>query len=260
MTAHRVLLHACCGPCTTAVLEALRADGREVTAFFYNPNLHPAAEYERRRAAMARVSAAMCLEVLWQHPQQGAQEYIRAVRGREGERCRACYQLRLEAAARQAAAGGFDAFTTTLAISPYQDLDLLGQVGQEAASRHHTHFLFQDFRPLYRRSRELAAQLALYRQDYCGCRFSLQERAARLAARQARKETRLVGRNSPSMLHRSASRPAQPTGSVIPTGAAGVCVARSGGVSALQQPSDHRAAILQRSLPSPPSHAASETA
>lgn len=194
MAPGRLLLHVCCGPCTTAVLEALRRNGCDVDGFFYNPNIHPAAEYERRRQSMLVVAERMDLEVRWHHPEHELEEYLRAVRGREQERCRACYELRLGAAAREAAARGLDGFTTTLLISPYQDPQMLRESGEAAAAQHGTQFVFDDFRPLYRESREMAKQLDLYQQKYCGCLFSEIERAQRLAEREAHKAARRVER------------------------------------------------------------------
>ena len=172
----RLLLHICCGPCATALVEALRAEEYEVTGFFYNPNIYPIEEHERRKEALREFSRRAALPVIWGE-EDGLPVYLKKVAFAARNRCFHCYGLRLRKTAEQAASQGFDLFTTTLLISPYQNLERLNRAGLVAARRHRVPFLFRDFRPCYRRSREQSRSLGLYRQSYCGCFFSQLDRA-----------------------------------------------------------------------------------
>lgn len=167
----RILLHTCCGPCMLPVAEKLLAEQHDVGTYFYNPNIHPRAEYERRLEAYQAAVKSLGLEML-PPPQYEPQAYFRAITFREEERCRLCYQLRLFEAALACRDDRFDAFTTTLLVSPYQDLDVIRGVGEAAAAAVEVKFHFEDFRPLFPRTREMAGKLDLYHQKYCGCLYS----------------------------------------------------------------------------------------
>ena len=182
-----LLLHSCCAPCSSYVLEYLSKYFR-ITVFYYNPNIFPESEYAHRVEEQKRLIASMP----FQYPVKvlegrfEPQEYYDAVRGLEhipegGERCHACFRLRLEETAKTAAAGNFDYFTTTLTISPLKNATRLNEIGEELGEKYHLKWLPSDFKKKngYKRSIELSAQYDLYRQDYCGCVFSKQERAAR---------------------------------------------------------------------------------
>ena len=179
----RLLLHSCCGPCSSYVLECLAAHFR-VTVDYYNPNIFPAEEFEKRLSEQRRLLAEMPLPTkaeLIADPYDEA-EFLDAVKGLEaepegGKRCAVCYRLRLEHTAKRAAAEGFDFFTTTLTVSPYKHADVLNEIGKELAKTVGVPYLFSDFKKKdgYKRSCTLAAEYGLYRQDYCGCRFSLRE-------------------------------------------------------------------------------------
>ncbi len=175
----RLLTHVCCGPCFTATHESLAAQGRAVTAYFVNPNIHPPSEMRRRRIYLER----FCLDrgVPLVLAGNDMTDYFRAIHGVEEkpQRCRRCYRVRLEATARRAAARNFDAFTTTLLISPYQDHDQVAEIASAAGEAHGVPFFYQDFRPLFRRSIDLSRELSMYRQKYCGCLFSEEERPAK---------------------------------------------------------------------------------
>ena len=179
-----LLLHACCAPCLSAVLERLTA-AFDVTVLFYNPNIAPEAEYEKRAAELARLiremPAAQGVQMVC--APYDAREFLDAVRGLEqvpegGERCFACYRLRLEAAARYAKANGFDYFTTTLSISPLKNAAKLNEIGEALAAQYGVAHLPADFKKKegYKRSIELSRAYGLYRQDFCGCVFSKRER------------------------------------------------------------------------------------
>ena len=181
----KLLLHACCAPCSSAVLERLR-EHFSITILYYNPNIYPPQEYHRREQELERFlqDAGMSGISLIELPYD-PQEFYTAVKGLEaeperGERCTVCYRLRMEQAARYAAAHGFDWFTTTLSISPVKDPVRINQIGQELAQKYGVAHLPSEFRKKngYKRSLELSAEYGLYRQDYCGCVFSKQEREA----------------------------------------------------------------------------------
>lgn len=173
----RLLLHACCGPCAAYPTQQLRREEFAVAAFWYNPNIHPFAEHERRREAMARFAAAAELEL---RTAEGYDlvPFLRAVAGHEslGERCRICYRLRLERTARAAREGGFDAFSTTLLISPHQDEAALREIGEEVGAAAGVPFYYERFRRGYGERGRQARELGLYLQDYCGCLYSEWER------------------------------------------------------------------------------------
>jgi len=174
----RLLLHTCCGPCSTAPLQWLRRRGVEVTGFAYNPNIEPAAERLRRLEtlrAYARQVGLLLLEAdecpaLRYHPA------VRAAAAAGEVRCAACYRLRLNRTAQAARRRGFEWFTTTLLVSPYQRQDLIRAAGEAAGRRWGIPFQYHDLRPLWPDVGRLAREAGLYRQKYCGCSFSLAER------------------------------------------------------------------------------------
>ena len=183
----RLLLHSCCAPCSSYVLEYL-SDYFEITVFYYNPNISPAEEYEKRAAEQQH----LIRELPAKHPITlvvGAYEperFYAVSRGLEtvpegGERCFRCYRLRLEAAAEMAAEGGFDYFATTLTISPLKNAGKLNEIGEELSQIYKVEHLPSDFKKKngYRRSVELSAEYGLYRQNYCGCVFSKREQELR---------------------------------------------------------------------------------
>lgn len=180
----RVLLHSCCGPCSSAVLEYL-TQFFDVTLLWYNPNLYPEAEFERRLATQRELIDKMGLAdrvSVLAEPWRSA-EYVSAAEGLEaepegGRRCTACFRLRLEETARQAKARGFDYFCTTLSLSRYKDAVRINALGEELAAKYGVPWLPSDFKKQGReqRSTQLARQYGLYQQRYCGCRFSLRSR------------------------------------------------------------------------------------
>jgi hypothetical protein len=182
----KLLLHCCCGPCTTAVAEHFRARGDEVEGWFYNPNLYPEEEWERRREAFAEAAEAMGLATLASRRGEAFLDFLLALARSGGRRCEACYRLRLEATAREAARHGYDGFATTLVISPYQDLEAIRRIGEELGARHGVEFVFTDLRERYPESRARARELGLYQQKYCGCLFSALERAEGRVGRKPR--------------------------------------------------------------------------
>ena len=173
----KLLLHICCGPCALhPIKELLDKKFDKVTGFFYNPNIHPPSEYKRRKDALSEAASKIEFEVII--PDYKMEEYFRKILSKEGssERCQLCWELRLSKTASFAKANGFDAFTTTLLISPYQDHEKVKKIGEETASENGVQFYYQDFRPGFRDGQEQAKKENLYRQKYCGCVFSELER------------------------------------------------------------------------------------
>jgi len=179
----KVLLHCCCGPCATVCVEHLRAGGDEVTGLFYNPNIDPREELARRARTMEQAAQALSLPMASVGDGMRPLDFMLYLAAEGGRRCRACYALRLDETARRAAEGGFGGFSTTLLISPYQDLEAVREVGERAAAKHRVVFRFADLRDRYAESRQRSRSLGLYRQNYCGCLFSRLERAERRARR-----------------------------------------------------------------------------
>ncbi len=143
--------------------------------FFYNPNIHPYREFRKRMAALREVAEKRSLEVIWNRD-YGLREFLREVVFREEDRCEVCYYLRLSETARLAKELGHSAFSTTLLYSPFQKHDLIRDIGETLARRFGLNFLYRDFREGYRKGQKEALELGLYRQPYCGCIFSEQER------------------------------------------------------------------------------------
>ena len=176
----RLLLHACCAPCSSYVLEYL-SQYFDITLYFYNPNISPEEEYRFRADELVRLTEEMPLkaDVSVITEKYNSDEFYNAVRGMEDQpegasRCKICYRLRLEKSAEYAKDNGFDYFTTTLSISPYKNSVWLNEIGAELSERYGVGYLTSDFKKKngYKRSCELSLQYGLYRQDYCGCEFS----------------------------------------------------------------------------------------
>ncbi len=188
----RLLLHACCGPCSLEPTRLLRAAGHDLTILYANSNIAPAEEYAHRLATLRAWAEDERLPVV-----EGAYDPERweAGPGRIGEaqgdpvrreaRCRACYRLRLEEAATYASQAGFDGVGTTLSVSPYQYADVIRDELERAAAQAGVAAVFEDFRPFYDQATRRSRALGMYRQNYCGCRFSDAEAAAERAERKA---------------------------------------------------------------------------
>ena len=151
----KTLMHICCAPCANQPIEVLRTDGFEVTGFWYNPNIHPVTEYRARRNCLQAYAEEIELPLILRND-YGLRPFVRA--------------------ARQAAEGGFDSFTSSLFISPYQKHELMREVAERAAAEYGVQFLYRDFRPYFRAGQEFAREHGFYMQKYCGCIFSEEER------------------------------------------------------------------------------------
>lgn len=180
----KLLLHCCCAPCSSYVLEYL-SEFFEINCFFYNPNISPQSEYEKRAAELERLISVQPHKypVSIFVEKYNSKEFFEEVKGLEkikegGERCFKCYRLRLEAAAKYAKEYNFDYFCSTLSISPLKNAQKLNEIGEELSEIYKIPHLPNDFKKKsgYKRSVELSAEYDLYRQNYCGCVFSKQER------------------------------------------------------------------------------------
>ena len=171
-----LLLHACCAPCSTYVLELLN-QFFDITIYYYNPNIYPISEFETRYEEFQKLGKYQLVKAEF-----NPNEFYEAVKGLEdkpegSERCFKCYELRLENSAIYASANNFDYFSTTLSISPYKNSNKLNEIGQIMANKYHVKFLYSNFKKNegYKRSIGICRQLDIYRQDYCGCVFSFNE-------------------------------------------------------------------------------------
>ncbi len=183
----RLLLHSCCAPCSSYVLEYL-SSWFEITDLFYNPNIEPEEEYRHREEELERLIGRMnpVYPVTFVRGKYDPERFHEAIRGLEhiregGERCFACYRLRMEEAAVYAAQGGYDYFTTTLSISPLKRADKINEIGLFLEEKYGVKHLPSDFKKKggYQRSIVLSKEYGLYRQDYCGCVYSRAERMER---------------------------------------------------------------------------------
>ena len=171
----KILLHACCAPCANRCIDALQKENMEVTAFWYNPNIHPFTEYRARRNCLREYLEKIGIPLIEQND-YALRPFIREVAEDIAKRCVKCYEMRLFEAARQAKESGFDAFTSSLFISPYQNHALMKEVAERAAEEYGVDFLYRDFRDLFKAGQEFAREQEMYIQKYCGCVFSEEER------------------------------------------------------------------------------------
>ena len=185
-----LLLHSCCAPCSSYVLEYL-SNYFNITIFFYNPNISYKEEYERRVEEQKRLIGNLKVkhQVKFMVGNYDPERFYQIAKGYEsvpegGDRCFRCYELRLEEAARVARGNNFDYFTTTLSISPHKNSTKLNDIGEKMSQKYNIPYLYSDFKKKngYKRSIELSKEHNLYRQDYCGCIYSKVERERTIAA------------------------------------------------------------------------------
>ncbi len=174
----KTLLHICCAPCSVSCIEELRQEGIEPIGFWYNPNIHPVTEYRARRDSLIQYAKDINMQ-LETDDNYGLREFVKNVADDIDSRCPYCYKVRLEKAAEKAKEWGFESFTTTLLISPYQNHELIIKTGQEAAEKYGVKFLYRDFRPRFREGQQKAREMGFYMQKYCGCIFSEEDRYIR---------------------------------------------------------------------------------
>lgn len=179
----RLLLHSCCGPCSSYVLDVLTKHF-DVTLLYYNPNIYPSEEYQKRLGEQLRLLDEMPFEksVSYMACEYDEGEFLQAAKGLESEReggarCERCFRLRLNKTAFEAQKNGFDYFTTTLSVSPHKNAQMLNEIGKELEKEYGVKYLYADFKKKdgYKKSVKLSEEYNLYRQDYCGCRFALSQ-------------------------------------------------------------------------------------
>lgn len=179
-----LLLHVCCAPCGSYVIKYL-SEYFKITAFYYNPNIYPKIEYEKRAVELKRLISEMPVKntVCYEEGKYDPQRFFDTVKGREndfegGEHCMMCYAMRLRETAEYAKKNNFEYFTTTLSVSPYKNAKKLNEIGRKISQEYGIHYLYSDFKKNngYLQSISLSHEYGLYRQDYCGCVFSQNER------------------------------------------------------------------------------------
>ena len=173
----KLLLHSCCGPCTVYPYDVIKDTDNELTLFYYNPNIHPKEEYLRRKAAIEEFASIYSIPLLIPSPDMSGltsserEELWRNTS--EEKRCSMCYDTRLKAVAEYAAYNGYDAFSTTLLVSIYQDHDKIIKISKKYAEKYGVEFYYHDFREGFRAGQKKAREMGMYRQKYCGCIVSL---------------------------------------------------------------------------------------
>ena len=198
----KLLLHACCCPCTLEPLRLLLEEGHDIAIAYMNSNIHPAEEYEHRRDVLLDFVREQGLEVIEGIYDPQAWSRAAGVFGTDpdqrSDRCRACYRLRLEEACAYAAANGFEGVATTLTVSPYQYTQVIREEVERAAAQAGVAPVFEDFRPYYDEATRESRELGMYRQNFCGCRISDLEAAAERAER---KEQRAAAKAAERAAH-----------------------------------------------------------
>ena len=187
----KLLLHACCAPCSSAVIESI-SNYFDITILYYNPNIYPQEEFKKRFNELDRLihEEPHKNNIFLVEGRYNYDEFLNISKGLEdvpegGERCFKCYRLRLEESAKYAKENNFDYFGTTLSISPYKNSQKLNEIGKELSEKYGIKYLYSDFKKKngYKRSIELSKEYNLYRQDYCGCTYSKEERKRKVEER-----------------------------------------------------------------------------
>lgn len=186
----KTLMHMCCAPCANRPIAQLREEGMVVSGFWFNPNIHPYTEYQARKRTLEDYAKEIGMKLIIGGTYD-LRSFITNVAGNIDARCGYCYRVRMEETAKYAAENGFDSFTTSLLISPYQNHEAISAIGQAMGERYGVDFLYRDFRPLFREGQDYAREHGMYMQKYCGCIFSEEDRylAAKRKKKAAGKQT-----------------------------------------------------------------------
>jgi len=172
----KVLLHTCCAPCSTYVIKRLKEEGYEdITSYWYNINIHPYTEYKARLEALVEYTKLLNIPLIIE-ADYGIRQFTRAVIEDIDKRCGFCYRSRLEKTVKYAKEHGYDSFTTTLLVSPYQKHEVIKQIAEELAKEYEIEFIYIDFREGFREGQQIARDAGLYMQKYCGCIYSEEDR------------------------------------------------------------------------------------
>jgi epoxyqueuosine reductase len=173
----KLLLHSCCAPCSTSVIERLKEESYEITCYYYNPNIHPLEEYQKRWQEMKNWCQKVGIFLIEANYEKD--KWFDLTKGLEkeperGKRCTVCYEMRMEHAANYAQKNGFDIFTTVLSVSPHKDAWQINQIGKQLEQKYKIPYLTADFKKQngFLRSLELSKKYKLFRQTYCGCEYS----------------------------------------------------------------------------------------
>ena len=187
-----LLLHMCCGPCSCYPVKKLREDGIEPTGYFFNPNIHPYKEWDMRLNTEKEFAEKVDIKIITDENYMLRDFLKKALMAEsvENGRCRMCYTWRLEQAAKFAAENGFDSFTSTLFYSIYQQHDLMKETAEFFAEKYGVSFYYEDFRTGWQEGTDISIDLGLYRQPYCGCIFSEEERYSKAIRKQKKKENK----------------------------------------------------------------------
>ncbi|RMF97467.1 MAG: hypothetical protein D6734_02045 [Candidatus Schekmanbacteria bacterium] len=182
----KLLLHTCCGPCVIYPLQVLEKK-YEITAFFYNPNIFPKSEYLKRQVTMENYLEDKKIPILFAQPRETYDDFLKSVEGNEDRRCEICYHIRLETTARRAIEEGFDKISSTLLYSIYMKHKKLKEIAVDIANRYKIDFVYEDFRKGWKIGVQESLKIGMYRQKYCGCSFSLEERNQRIMEKERKK-------------------------------------------------------------------------
>ena len=193
----KLLLHVCCAPCSTYTLTKLREQNIDVSGYFYNPNIHPYREFKQRLDTLKDFATRADFNLVT-NDAYGLTEYLRKVVFNEKRRCSICYEMRLEKTAQQAIKTGADAFSSTLLYSRYQNHENIITVGKRMADKYGIEFYYEDFRQGWQEGINKAIDMDLYRQPYCGCIYSEQERYDNRLKKKLRKERKQAMKNANS--------------------------------------------------------------
>ncbi|MFH1190540.1 MAG: epoxyqueuosine reductase QueH [Candidatus Omnitrophota bacterium] len=178
-----ILLHICCAPCSIYPIDRLRKQGHRIAGYYYNPNIHPYSEYLKRKAEAEKYSKEAGVNMIAGDCE--IEKYFEFVDPGvpSKERCPSCWWMRLQRAAKFAGENGFEAFTTTLLGSPYQDHETIKKIAADIADKAGIKFHYEDYRPGFKAAREKAKEKGIYLQNYCGCLFSEKERLEKKGSR-----------------------------------------------------------------------------
>lgn len=175
MSAAKILVHTCCAPCFIAPYNKLKAEGKEVGAYWFNPNIHPLLEYQKRRNTLREFCEKESIAYIEEN-RYGLVPFLLETLKDISLRCEYCYEVRLDMVAKAALMNGFEAFSTTLLYSKYQKHELIIHTAKTMADKYGIEFYYEDWRSLWQEGIRLSKQEGMYRQQYCGCIFSEEER------------------------------------------------------------------------------------
>lgn len=170
-----ILLHQCCGPCSVYPVRVLKEAGHSLTGYWFNPNIHPVVEFYKRLETLADFDRSQDIPLIIDET-YGLVDFVSHVAQDHKNRCGYCYEVRLEQAAKTAAENGFEAFTSTLFYSKYQNHDMMKQIAQKMAEKYKVCFFYKDFREGWKEGIDTSKALWMYRQQYCGCIYSEEDR------------------------------------------------------------------------------------